>query len=192
MKYLSLIALPAFLLAAAPVQAARSDSQGAGQTADLDMLFEDEAPSEPSNFEQDAPAEPSIPSVDVFTLDNKKMNLSELKGSPVLIHFWATYCTPCMRMMSDLQVQEDELEGKVKVVFLSIDDRRSIPKVAPTVETKGLSFDILLDPNSDAKRALGVVNIPATFLFDAEGKQVLRSEGYTFADLEPFFDAIAE
>ncbi|MEM6475282.1 MAG: TlpA disulfide reductase family protein [Pseudomonadota bacterium] len=193
MKHLPSLTLAALLLAAAPAQAHDNVIQNAGQAGDLDLLFDDEASAEPSSSATQTQTRPSLPSIEVFTLDERKMNLSELNGSPVLIHFWATWCSPCKSMMSDLLDYSDEIDGKVKVVLVSIDEQRSPAKVVQAVERQGLGyFDILWDPNGEAKRALRVVNIPATFLFDAEGNQVLRSDGYTYGNLEPFFEAIAK
>ena len=71
-----------------------------------------------------------------------------------------------------------------------IDDSRSTAKVKPTVEGKGWDFDVLLDVNSDLKRAMNVSNPPHTFLFDGNGKLVYQHTGYIEGGEEDLYEEI--
>ena len=70
----------------------------------------------------------------------------------------------------------------VKVVAVSIDDMRSINRVAPYVNSVGWEYDILLDPNRDFARALNVNNVPHTFVVDTEGNVVWSHNNYADGD----------
>ena len=75
-------------------------------------------------------------------------------------------------------------ETGVKIIAVSIDDSRSSTRVAPVVASRGWPYTILLDPNADLKRAMNVVNVPHTFLIDAEGKIVYQHSSYNPGDEE--------
>ena len=73
-------------------------------------------------------------------------------------------------------------ETGVKLVAISIDDTRNMAKVAPYVNGKGWEYDVYIDPNGDFKRALGVNNVPHTFLVDGNGKIVWQHNSYSEGD----------
>lgn len=69
-------------------------------------------------------------------------------------------------------------ETGVKLYAVSIDDSRASSKVAPLVKGQGWEYEILLDENSDFKRAMNVVDIPHTFVLDGEGNIVWQHTSY--------------
>jgi cytochrome c biogenesis protein CcmG, thiol:disulfide interchange protein DsbE len=128
----------------------------------------------------------TLPNVMVQTLDGKKMNLSELKndGKPIYISFWALWCVNCIKELNtvtDLYADWQKETG-VKIVALSIDDERNKQKVKPFVSGKGWDYEILLDPNSDVKRAMNINQIPYSMIIDGNGKVVWEHIGYSPGD----------
>lgn len=74
---------------------------------------------------------------------------------------------------------EWQKETGVKLYAVSIDEAQNIHKVKPLVDQNEWEYEVLLDPNSDFKRALGVTMIPAVFIVDGNGKIVDSRNGYT-------------
>ncbi len=123
-----------------------------------------------------------LPSVDLKTLDGKTVNTSQLSndGNPIILSFWALWCKPCMRELSTIaEVYDDWVEETgVKLVAVSIDDSRSSSRVGPTVNGKGWEYEVLLDANSEFKRAMNVNAIPHTFLIDGKGEIVWQHTSF--------------
>jgi len=136
----------------------------------------------------------TIPSVDVKSIDGKTVNTSTFSndGKPFVINFWATWCTPCKRELSNIaEVYEDWVdETGVKLIAVSIDDTRSMARVAPFVNGKGWEYEVYIDPNSDLKRAMNVPNPPYTVLVDGNGKIVWQHTGYADGDEDELYEII--
>ncbi|MFC1944282.1 TlpA family protein disulfide reductase [Chloroflexota bacterium] len=101
------------------------------------------------------------------TLDGEIVRLSELRGQPVLINFWATWCPSCRMEMPHLQAAFEELAGEVYIVAINVGE--SEEKVRRYVEDNGLSFTVLTDPDKQVGDRYNIRYYPTTFLVDNEG-----------------------
>jgi len=136
----------------------------------------------------------SLPSIDIKTLNGRTINTKSLEnnGKPIVISFWATWCVPCKKELNAIaEVYEDwQEETGVKLVAISIDDTRSMSKVAPYVNASDWEYEVYLDPNGDLKRAMGVQQVPHTFLLNGENKIVWQHRTYVDGDEEELFEEI--
>ena len=136
----------------------------------------------------------TLPSVNVKTLDGNTINTKSLEnnGKPIVISFWATWCVPCKKELNAIaEVYEDwQEETGVKLVAISIDDTRSMSKVKPYVNASGWEYDVYLDPNGDLKRAMGVQQVPHTFLLNDDKEIVWQHRTYVDGDEEELLDEI--
>ena len=128
----------------------------------------------------------SLPNTQVKTLDGSNFNITKLEndGNPIIVSFWATWCKPCKKELNTIaEVYEDWQEKTgVKLVAISIDNTRSMSKVAPFVNASDWDYEIYLDPNSDLKRAMGVAGVPHTFLLNGKNEIVWQHKGYVDGD----------
>lgn len=128
-------------------------------------------------------ASAQLPAVSLKTMDGQTVRTDTLRndGKPFIIDFFATWCKPCNRELDAiLEVYEEwQEETGVKIFAVSIDQAQNINKVKPLVDNHGWDYDVLLDPNSDFRQALGAQMIPFVIVCDGEGNIVYRHNGYT-------------
>ncbi|HAQ65822.1 MAG TPA: alkyl hydroperoxide reductase [Bacteroidales bacterium] len=126
---------------------------------------------------------PKLPSIDVKNADGQTVNTATLSndGKPMIISFWALWCKPCIKELTTIAEVYDEWQEEtgVKIIAVSIDDARSSSKVKPTADGKGWSYELLLDQNSDFKRAMNVNLIPHTFLVNGKGEIVWQHTSFS-------------
>lgn len=113
----------------------------------------------------------------VTSLDGKKLPLSTLKGSVVVLDFWATWCQPCRAQHPLYDQVKERFKDRKDVVFLSIDTDENPLLVSPFLDQQKWSrAAVYLDDG--LQRLLQVTNIPTTILFNKQGRVASRMNGF--------------
>lgn len=135
-----------------------------------------------------------VPSVTIRDMDGNEVDTGNLQndGKPIILSFWATWCSPCKRELAAIsEVYDDWVEETGVVLYaISIDDEKTKSKVKPYMDGKAYDFKVLLDVNSDFRRALGVNNVPHTFLINGDGKIIWSHNSYSQGDEEELYEQI--
>ena len=141
-------------------------------------------------------ADAQVPQVVLRSIDGSSVRTDTLSngGKPFIIDFFATWCKPCNRELSAIAEVYDEWQEEtgVKVIAVSIDQAQNINKVKPLVDSHGWPYEVLLDPNGEFKRALGVQMIPYTIIIDGQGQIVYKHNGYTDGAEEELIEKVRE
>lgn len=139
-------------------------------------------------------ASAALPGVNLKNINGKSVNTAELSndGKPFVISFFALWCKPCNRELKAINEVYDDWkeETGMKLVAVSIDEAQNEQKVKPFVESKGWEYEVLLDPNSEFKRQMGVNDIPHVFVVDGEGNVVWSHQGYVDGGEEDILEAV--
>lgn len=149
-------------------------------TADITSISFDQAPS-PSmvqalqrfaNQPKDRPdwVGRSIPDLKLAQLSGSSVSLAELRGKPMLLDFWGSYCAPCRR--TTLHAQELARQYKSSGLTVLTVTQDSAEDARLWTEHYHVSLPVLLDPDRAAFKAFDVPGVPATILVDATGKVV--------------------
>lgn len=124
-----------------------------------------------------------LPNVTVTDLKGTKVNTDKLfnDGKPMIISFWATWCKPCVKELTTIAdvYEEWQAETGVKLYAVSIDDSRSSAQVKTLVNGKGWTYEVLLDLNSEFKRAMNVNAVPHTFVVNGKGEIVWQHTSFS-------------
>lgn len=135
-----------------------------------------------------------LPSVQLKDIDGKRVDTAKLNndGKPYIISFFATWCKPCLRELDAVnEVYADwQEETGVKLIAVSIDKAQDESKVKPLVNSKGYEYQVLLDPNGDFKRAMGVNMVPTVFIIDGKNNIVETRTQYTDGSEEHLIEAV--
>lgn len=128
-------------------------------------------------------ASAALPSVKLKNLQGKPVDTAKLSngGKPMVISFFASWCKPCKRELAAIhEVYPDWVEETgVKLIAISTDKAQEAAKVKSYVDSEGWEYEVLLDPNSDFLRAMGIQQIPHLLIIDGQGKVVESRSGYT-------------
>ena len=114
------------------------------------------------------------PAFELPGLDGKKRSLASLKGKVVLLHFWATWCPPCLEELPSLyRLQSAIKDPAFELVTVSVDDSAKIVsdffkkhRVPP--------LPVLVDPSKKSAKAYGTTKFPESYLIGKDGKVLYR------------------
>ncbi len=106
------------------------------------------------------------------------------RGKVTVVSFWATWCKPCKEEMKAMAPIYEKLKEKIAYIAISIDNTKTMAKVASYIKSQGYTFSVLLDPNSEVFRAVNGNNVPYTLIFNADGTLHSKHDGYLEGDAE--------
>ena len=124
-------------------------------------------------------------------MDAKSVNLQDYRGRFVLLNFWATWCSPCLKEMPDLENAYNEM-GQEKLVVLAVGMGESVEKIKAFFNKYSFTFPLLADNRMKITKLYGVRNIPVTYLIDPDGVVLGRALGvrdWASPDLLAFIDS---
>jgi cytochrome c biogenesis protein CcmG/thiol:disulfide interchange protein DsbE len=98
-----------------------------------------------------------------------KVRLSELRGTPLVLNFWASWCDPCRAEAKVLERNHKTADG---VLFLGLDAQDAREDARDFIAQFGLTFPHVRDPGNETQRAWGVTGLPETYFIGADGRVV--------------------
>ena len=101
--------------------------------------------------------------------DGRQVSLAELRGKVVMVHFWATWCPPCVEELPTLaKLQQDLTGADFAMLAVSVDEGGG-EAVTAFLRKNRLSVPVLLNPDRSIANLYGTFKFPETYLVDREG-----------------------
>ena len=138
---------------------------------------------EPAQGETEATEEETQPQIMpdfvVYDSEGNEARLSDFRGKPVIINFWATWCGYCVREMPDFQAAYEAHGDQIHFMMINVTDgyRETQADAEAFIAENGYTFPVYFDLNLDAGNAYYVNTMPTTYLLDAQGCFVAWKKG---------------
>ena len=115
------------------------------------------------------------PDFETEYLNGSRFMLYDLRGTPVILNFWATWCSPCVREMPTLQKFYDEHKEQLVVIGINLgEDRKTIEKF---IKNLNITFPIILDKDKKIEKSYNLIIRPSTYFIDKNGVVVDKKLG---------------
>ena len=101
-------------------------------------------------------------------LQGKPVKLSDFRGRPVFVDFWATWCGPCVYQMPELNKLWSVYGKTGELMIIGVDIGETVEEVVPFLEEYGIRYPIVIGSEEIAK-ALGAPGVPSMVVLDAQG-----------------------
>jgi cytochrome c biogenesis protein CcmG, thiol:disulfide interchange protein DsbE len=125
----------------------------------------------------------AAPAYAAETLDGEREALSQLRGKPVLLNVWATWCHPCRQEVPALeQLHRAYGPRGLLVIGVSIDQGDQEQGIREFMQEFGASYPVWLDPDGEVATVFSTVGVPNTFLIGPEGQVLWKHVGPVKAD----------
>lgn len=101
--------------------------------------------------------------------DGRQVSLSDFRGRMVMVHFWATWCPPCVEEMPALDKLNKAMAGTDFAMLAVSVDEGGVEAVAPFMLSNRLSLPVLFNPGGSVAALYGTFKFPETYIVDREG-----------------------
>ena len=123
------------------------------------------------------------PDFKLENMEGKQVKLSDfLEKGLVILDFWATWCEPCKKELTALNVLQEKYGDTITVIAVSVDKARKKNKAKAFIKSRKYRFVSLFDVKSDVKKLYNITNIPRAFVITPESEILFDHMGYKRGD----------
>jgi len=115
-----------------------------------------------------------VPDFELIDAENRKIKLSDMIGSVILINFWATWCQSCVDEMPSLENLSGNLSGDASFKMVTILFKDTLPNAVAYLRDNRYTLPVYSSPDDSAARGFGLTGVPETYIIDKKG--VLREK----------------
>ena len=135
--------------------------------------------------EETEPGANAAPDFTFYDIDGNAHTLSEFKGKPVILNFWASWCNPCKSEMPDIENAYREYGDEIQFILVNLTDGDSetVATASGYISEQGYTFPVYYDIVQEGASTLAgataynVTSIPITYFIDAEGNILAYASG---------------
>lgn len=159
-------------------------AENSGEVAPTDSQETSVQDTEPTATEPATTELPFAPDFTVYDAEGNSYMLSDFRGKPVVLNFWASWCGPCKQEMPDFNTTYGKLGEEIHFLMVNLTDgyQETVESASSFIAGTGYTFPVYYDTSSEAAIAYGVYSIPTTYFIDAEGHAIAQATGAISAD----------
>jgi len=135
------------------------------------------------NYDKDAPSDEKektkAPDFTVLDQEGNEVKLSDMEGKPVVINFWASWCSPCKDEMPHFENVYNELGDSVQFMMIDLADgfQETIESGTAYFSEHGFLMPLFFDTTGEASGKYGITGIPTTIFIDKDGYLITHAVG---------------
>ncbi len=120
----------------------------------------------------------AAPDFTAYDLDGNAVKLSDFRGKPVILNFWASWCAPCKSEMPAFEEAYREYGDQIHFMMVNLTDggRETVDTALGYIREQGYTFPVYCDTTLEAGIAYGASAIPITFFIDKDGYGVAYAQ----------------
>ena len=125
------------------------------------------------------------PDFTMYDIDGNAHKLSDFRGKPVILNFWASWCGPCKAEMPDLEAAYQTHGEDVEFLIVNLTDNSSetVETASAYIASQGYTFPVYYDTAMEGAVGYSVYAIPMTYFIDASGEIRAIQEGMISAEV---------
>ena len=184
-KTLNLIIIAGLLLIVLLVAYAGYNALTGQQTPDNIATLAPTPTMDPTDTTGETQVQPQLaPDFTVYDLEGNAHKLSDFRGKPVVLNFWASWCGPCKSEMPDFDEAYKTYGQDIHFLMVNLTDGYQETKESASgfVAESGYSFPVYYDTDVDAARVYGVSSVPVTYFLDSNGYLIAVGQGALSAE----------
>ena len=139
---------------------------------------------QPTSETEGESAANTAPDFTVYDQEGNGYKLSDFRGKPVILNFWASWCGPCKSEMPDFEAAYRQYGQAVQFLMVNLTDgyQETVDSASGFVAESGYSFPVFYDTDVDAAQVYGISSVPVTYFIDAGGYLIAVGQGALSAD----------
>lgn len=120
-----------------------------------------------------------VPEDGLVDAGGNPVSLAEYRGAPLVVNLWFSRCAPCQRELVDFAEVHAEVGDRVR--FVGVDPFDTVEAMERFADARGVTYELLRDPERTFTNGIGVVAFPVTLFVDGDGR-IVRQTGVIDAD----------
>jgi peroxiredoxin len=109
------------------------------------------------------------PDFELVSTDGETIRLSDFRGTPVILNFWATWCGPCRAEFPDFQQAAVDNADRLVIIGINNSSADQVDLVPGFLEEFGITFPIVLDEDGSTAKTYRILGLPTTIFIDSSG-----------------------